>query len=191
MDKRTMNRSEFLRGGFKLLYKHFGKAVESSVLSAGDKFVRPMLRPPGAVEEVKFLLKCTRCDNCMEACPVNAIVKADAGSGSAMGTPVIEPEQQPCRMCEDFPCIQSCPAGALVEQPSYKIGTARIVPTRCLAHNGQICDYCYDCCPQKDNAILLEAGKPIVVERKCTGCGICSFYCPAPGKAVEILPVKQ
>ncbi len=188
MDERTMTRAEFFKEGFNYINKQVRKAVKGHVQSVTDKFVKPLLRPPGAIEEVTFLLKCTRCDKCMDVCPARAIVKAGAESGTAMGTPVIEPENQPCRMCDGFPCIAACPEGALLPQPPYKIGTARIVQVHCLAHNGQRCDYCYDCCPEKDRAILMEEGKPIVVEHKCTGCGICRFYCPAPVKAVQILP---
>jgi ferredoxin-type protein NapG len=190
-NKDLMSRADFLRGGFKLLAKHIGKAVKEEVKGKAEKFIVPLLRPPGAIDEVSFLIKCTRCDLCKEECPYNAIQPAGAEKGSAMGTPEINPESQPCQMCEDFPCIRACPHEALVPDQSLKIGTARIIQTKCFAFNGQVCDYCYDCCPEKDKAISMENGKPVVTAHQCTGCGQCEFFCPAPGKAIRILPDKN
>ncbi len=187
-EEEMISRGDFLRKGIKLFVKHVGKAVSRETKEKAEKFTAPLIRPPGAVNEVSFLLKCTRCDRCAEACPHNAIEQAGAETGSAIGTPVINPKDEPCRMCDDFPCIQACPDEALLPAPSYKIGTARISPVKCFAFIGQVCDYCHDCCPEKDKAILMEKGKPLVIEDKCTGCGICEFYCPAPGKAIRILP---
>jgi ferredoxin-type protein NapG len=184
----AISRADFFKKGFKLLAREIGRAVSQDVKEKAKTFTAPLIRPPGAVDEVSFLLKCTRCDLCSKACPHDAVKQAGAEKGSAMGTPVIIPEEQPCRMCEEFPCIAACPQEALVQAPFYKIGTARITPVKCFAFNGQVCDYCHDCCPEKDKAIVMEKGKPIVFEDKCTGCGICEFYCPAPGKAIRILP---
>jgi MauM/NapG family ferredoxin protein len=185
-----ISRADFLRNGFKMLFKQVGKAVKEDVKEKARTFIAPLIRPPGAVEEVAFLLRCTRCDLCAQACPHNAIVKAEADKGSAMGTPIIKPEHNPCHMCEGFPCIRACPEKALLPDYPHKIGTARILPVKCLAFNGQICDYCHDCCPEKDKAIKLENNKPVVFDHACTGCGICEFYCPAPGKAVRVLPLR-
>jgi len=66
-------------------------------------------RPPGAVPEEEFLKRCTGCDECMKACPVNIIMIED----QELRHPVIYPEKDPCIHCEDMPCIQSCPTGAL------------------------------------------------------------------------------
>ncbi len=44
----------------------------------GRRFALPIHRPPGAVDEVTFLSGCTRCNECISACPVGAIVHAPA-----------------------------------------------------------------------------------------------------------------
>src|SRR5687768_6090369 len=66
------------------------------------------LRPPGAVEECLFLDRCTRCSDCVKACPYETIVfdRRD-------GTPVIFPDRVACHLCSDFPCIAACEADAL------------------------------------------------------------------------------
>lgn len=190
-EEELISRADFLRKGFKLFVKHVSKAVNENVKDKAGKFTTPLIRPPGAVDEIKFLLRCTRCDLCAQACPHQAIVKAEAETGSAIGTPVIHPEEHPCQMCKDFPCIRACPEEALLPVQSLKIGSAYITLSKCFAHTGQICDYCHDCCPEKDKAIILENGKPQVISDKCTGCGICEFYCPAPGKAIRVVPGRR
>ena len=62
------------------------------------------LRPPGAVSEALFLERCTQCGDCNKACPHDAIVP------HADGTPVIYPDQMPCYLCDDVPCIAACAA---------------------------------------------------------------------------------
>jgi len=50
----------------------------------------PVLRPPGAIDEATFLAECTRCEDCIEACPHDAIVRAPARLRDAAGTPIID-----------------------------------------------------------------------------------------------------
>lgn len=152
--------------------------------------VVPLLRPPGAIDELSFLTKCTRCDKCIEACPHKAIKKAEAKFGAALGTPMIEPTEAPCYLCEDMPCIAACPDGALLPTESPKMGAAFIAQNKCFAHNGMVdgCEYCFTSCPQKGTAIRMENRKPRIDEKACVGCGICAYYCPAPGKAISVVP---
>jgi ferredoxin len=67
------------------------------------------VRPPGAIEESLFLKRCTGCDACMKACPVNVIMIEDLETRD----PIIYPEKDPCIRCPGFPCIAACPTGAL------------------------------------------------------------------------------
>ena len=77
-----------------------------SVVDAGlkIKFRRKIIRPPGALPEEQFLLKCSRCDKCVEGCPYNAIHLVDQlHAGVLLKTPFIDPLYEPCRFCEDMP----------------------------------------------------------------------------------------
>jgi len=181
-----MTRSDFLRDGLKHLFRLTADRVEAKA----NKMVVPLHRPPGAVDELAFLSNCTRCDRCIEACPYDAIVRADAKYGSAVDTPMIIPADAPCYLCEEMPCIGACPENALL-QPTNKVkmGTAHIVLNKCFAHTGQAdsCDYCFTRCPLKNEAIVMDERKPRIIGEACTGCGICEYFCPAPGKAVRIL----
>ena len=53
------------------------------------------MRPPGALQEIAFLTSCTRCGDCLEVCPVQAIIKVPTAGGLAAGTPMIDPKLQP------------------------------------------------------------------------------------------------
>ena len=74
----------------------------------------PFLRPPGALPEPEFLAACTRCDDCVAACPHMAIRKAGGEFGEALrGTPIILPRLAACRLCRHWKCIDACLPQAL------------------------------------------------------------------------------
>lgn len=143
------------------------------------------VRPPGAIAEKEFLKKCTQCDDCIKACPHFVIRKAGHELGKVMnGTPILIPSENPCLMCDGFPCIASCKTGALLPFPENtfpRIGTAVVQEDRCYLAQGQPCDYCTKHCPEKPKAILsMTIGSVASVEASaCTGCGSCAQICPA------------
>jgi len=147
----------------------------------------PMHRPPGAIDEFQFLAGCTRCGDCITACPYDAIVKAPERLGAVTGTPVIEADTSACMMCEDFPCIASCGPGVLVDTIRPIMGTARVTEHLCLAHHNTLCTVCSERCPV-EAAITVTDGKPTVNEDNCTGCGVCRYVCPAPENAILLMP---
>lgn len=150
----------------------------------------PMLRPPGAISEPQFLAGCTRCDACIGACPHGALQPAPARYRDAAGTPIIDPAQAPCRLCENWPCISACPEGVLVLEGAGAMGSARIQAHDCLNALGTQCSVCLERCPI-EGALQLQAGKVTVHVSLCTGCGICHHVCPAPNNAVIILPARE
>jgi ferredoxin-type protein NapG len=150
----------------------------------------PVLRPPGAVEEEIFLAGCTLCQACIEACPHDAIRPAPLRFRRAAQTPMIDPIQQPCWMCDDVPCIGVCEPQVLRLDLPMKMGTARIDPILCLPHQGRPCSACVEACPVP-GAIELVGNKPKIVDATCTGCGVCQFVCPAPDNAVLLVPLAD
>ncbi|HEX8441758.1 4Fe-4S binding protein [Archangium sp.] len=68
--------------------------------------------------------------------------------------------------------------------------TVRVRPQLCLAWQGSFCSTCSERCPV-ENAIVIELGRPRVVEDRCNGCGVCVQVCPAPLNAFEFLPSRQ
>ncbi|TVS00590.1 MAG: hypothetical protein EA423_11455, partial [Phycisphaerales bacterium] len=150
----------------------------------------PILRPPGAVEEERFLRDCTRCDACLKACPPGAIIHAPGRFRKAAGTPMIDPMRQPCTMCPDTPCVAACDPGVLSPDLPIKMGAASVSTVSCLAHNGSFCTVCSEHCPV-ENAIEVTMGKPTINADACTGCGVCQFVCPAPDNAILLLPAEH
>ena len=156
----------------------------------GRRFVLPIHRPPGAVDELSFLSGCTRCNECVKACPVSAIVHAPARFREAAGTPMIDPHTSACVMCEDTPCITSCKPGVLRADQPKKRGVAWIQTMACLAHTGSFCTVCSERCPVP-GAIEVAMGKPRILENECTGCGVCAAVCPAPVNAIVVMPLAD
>ncbi len=151
----------------------------------------PVLRPPGAIEEIGFLAACTRCSDCIDVCPPRAIVKAPSGAGLAVGTPMIDPSRQPCVVCIDMPCARACPTGALVppEQlwEGYRMATLELVPERCIAFQDIPCGTCARVCPVGDAAIAIDAGgRPVIHKEGCVGCGVCVRACPTTPSSLKL-----
>lgn len=105
----------------------------------------PRLRPPGALEEGDFLAACIKCGQCVQVCPVEAIVLAGPEDGFGIGVPYISARAQACDFsCDAIQCILACPTGALTHELSkpeqVEMGFARLdekLKDSCLARQGQ------------------------------------------------------
>ena len=139
--------------------------------------------------EAEFLAGCTQCLDCARDCPHDAIRPAGERLGAARGTPVIDAAQAPCHSCVDRPCAAACEAGVISSEGRGQMGTARVVDHSCLAVAGVGCSACVEQCPVP-GAIELERGRPRIDPERCTGCGVCFYVCPAPQKAILLLPLR-
>ena len=168
------------------------------------------LRPPGAIDEERFLGACIRCGLCVRDCPPGNLKLSTWGDGVArdvaIGTPYFEARQIPCEMCEDIPCVKACPTGALdhslTDIGRAKMGVAALIDQEnCLNFLGLRCDVCYRVCPVIDKAITLEmlpnqrTGRhamflPTVHSDHCTGCGKCEKSCVLETTAIRVLPLE-
>ena len=99
MADEPLDRRAFFRRGLRTLLDTVAESVQAS-RQAAPGAPRPLrrLRPPGAVAEPDFLRLCTRCDDCIAACPAACIVRVPEGEADA-GTPVIVPDSRACVMC--------------------------------------------------------------------------------------------
>jgi ferredoxin-type protein NapG len=112
-----INRQEFFRQLFRKAVNKSLQVLDSTKLggaialaSAGDPEQVVKVRPPGAhFSHHIFTQKCTGCDACMAACPVNVIMIEDMEKR----LPVIFPQTASCIRCPGFPCVAACPTGAL------------------------------------------------------------------------------
>ena len=175
------------RGLFGSLLRRAAGAAEPQRPAGRGRGLFPVIRPPGAVHEALFLERCTKCNECVDACPHDAITHAPPRFRHAAGTPMIDAAAAPCRMCDDLPCIAACLEAALVPDDVGPIAVARLLDYNCLAHQRSFCTVCSEQCPEP-GAIELEDGKPTIVEGPCAGCGICHHVCPAPTNAIAMMP---
>lgn len=187
-----MDRRAWLRQGWRELTRALAGAVQQAAEAAAERASggRRFVRPPGALPEPAFLLTCSRCGQCAQACPKGAIRLLGPGAGAAAGTPHIDALQAPCHLC--LACTQACPTGALerLQDPrQVRMARAEVDPATCWAHQGRICDVCYWQCPFPGEALKVEGGIPAIDPGACTGCGICAHVCPSTPPAIRILPL--
>lgn len=180
----NISRMQFLRGDIKGTNKSF--------------------RPPWALPEKYFIDFCTRCDQCIDACFDELIVK---GAG---GYPQMDFKRGGCDFCED--CLNVCESKALIKTPINSHQTvdnnnskirealpesdtkkdsgsylppwhikANIDLTNCLSMNATICRSCGESCDDEAIKFNLKLGgiaEPVLDIDLCTGCGACFAACP-------------
>ncbi len=202
MTSRNSNRRDFLAraaqgtafvvtGGLGWFY-----LLNEQSQAAADRF-----RPPGAESETDFYAKCIKCGQCVVACPFDTLSLAPSGANVPVGTPHFSPQNIPCYMCEDIPCQEACPTGAISPDlesiDEARMGLATIDIENCLSWKGLRCEICYRECPIKEDAIsVIEQPRrisrhamfvPVVHSDACTGCGICEKACPTEMAAIRVV----
>jgi ferredoxin-type protein NapG len=146
------------------------------------------LRPPGAVAEALFLERCTKCNDCVKACPHGSIVFHQQD-----GTPVIFPDQIPCYLCDDTPCIAACATDALLPvagRDDIRMGLATVSHRLCTAAQG--CHACASKCPTQALSMDFDAQRLVVAAERCVGCGQCEQVCKTVNDhiAITITPAR-
>ena len=161
---------------------------------------KQFLRPPGALEESLFGETCSRCGDCIRACPAQCIVLDPT---LAEGLPHIVARQSPCVLCDGLNCMKTCPTGALrlVETVSeIAMGFAHVDHARCLRGSVDTttanknddrdlmstCRVCIDECPLKDKAIEIGTDDRVHVLPGCVGCGVCERVCPTEPASIVV-----
>jgi polyferredoxin len=169
-----------------------------------------IIRPPGALPEQEFLLRCVRCGECMRICRTQGLHPTTFEAGlEGMWTPQLIPRIGYC----DYQCTlcgHVCPSGAiqpLTPEVKHKIaiGKAHFDKNRCIPWVGHArlddlkknwedvnCGTCEEVCPVPTKAIRyqhiqVDVGKelrvPYIKEELCNGCGYCVKVCPVRGQA--------
>ena len=165
--------------------------VKVGLNSTAYRSQRSVIRPPGALEEGKFVAACVRCGKCVQACPTGGLRPTlwEAGVEGLL-TPRLIPRVGPCQ-ADCLRCGQVCPSGAIheltvEEKRITQIGLAGIDRERCLSWTeGATCLVCSQVCPYEAIEFhrMKDGYHPTVKEWLCTGCGICEYRCPVEGPA--------
>lgn len=188
--------SGFLTGGAgdrRAFFRDTVGRLAQEIARRAERRVAPRVyfRPPGALDELAFLAACTRCGDCIDVCPPGAIIKASAGAGFSVGTPIVDPAVQPCTVCPDMPCARACPTGALkipeAGWEGYRLARLELVPERCIAFDNVECGVCARACPLGEKALRLdEAGRPVILAEGCVGCGVCVKACVTSPSSLQL-----
>ncbi len=191
-----------------------GKTVVNVIDDRVNKQALHWIRPPYAINELEFILACTRCRACIEACPYQVIFSLSAKTGAKfVGTPALDLLNKGCHLCDDWPCVNVCEVNALsLTEPAMKApvddeGTAASSATdddiknvqtltpklakvtidkqSCLPYSGPECGACFNSCPIP-GALMIDMFKPVINQQLCSGCGLCRENCIVDPKAILI-----
>lgn len=189
----------------ELFKRGLGRAVDMAVKEVehrANENARHWIRPPYALDELDFLIKCTRCSDCIEACPHDVLFPLPPKRGlQVVSTPAMDLLNKACHLCSDWPCVTACTPGALVQPapaetdgdnenntanvPLPRLATASIDTTKCLPYKGPECGACAGSCPVP-NALVWDGPLPRIDPEFCTGCAMCREVCIVEPKAVLI-----
>jgi MauM/NapG family ferredoxin protein len=193
---KELNRRNLIRQGVHMFAKPMLDNIDGKINKVNqtvDKFTKrmPLIRPPGAISERTFLQACTRCDDCSNACPKDAIQKVPKKMGFLiMDTPYIDPLKVPCVMCTELPCIPACQEGALLPVPGgpadVEMGYAILDKKKCQSYGHTFCQQCIIDCPVPGAISQNREQQPIFHKDICTGCGVCVRSCSTVNIPVAI-----
>jgi Fe-S-cluster-containing hydrogenase component 2 len=119
--------------------------------------------------------RCTGCNSCSLACSfvhegycslVRSRILIDRDEERAIYKPRV------CIQCEEVPCIEACPAGALAQDES----------TGAIKWDGERCVHCHLCeeaCPY--GGIHFVEGDKLLICDLCGGDPLCAKICKFPG----------
>lgn len=131
-------------------------------------------RPPWSVLEGGFVDACSRCDDCVKACPTGLLKRGDGGF------PVADFGAAACTFCGD--CANVCKTGAIASDTSRAPWQFVIrIGEGCLAYQRVECRVCGEVCEARAIRFPLAAGgvpRPEVDGSACSGCGACLAPCP-------------
>ncbi len=201
LDSKAMSRRAFFSRGAE-------KVAESTaqiLAKKAEENAAHWIRPPFAIDEINFLLSCTRCDACIQACPHEVIFPLPARLGAqVVATPVMDLLNRSCHLCEDWPCVTACDtqaltipdndidkdniekdvAGAEAKPHRPKIARVFINTQTCMPYNGPECGACAIC--PVPGAMIWDREKPIINDDICTGCALCREACIVEPKAIIV-----
>lgn len=138
-------------------------------------------RPPWARPEAEFIDRCTRCNDCLKACPPAILLAGDGGY------PTTDFAAGACTFCAA--CVAACRPGALSrhEAAAPWLYKAAVGPD-CLPRHGVECRVCGDFCEAQAIRFPPRLGGsplPAIDAERCTGCGACVAPCPSQAIAVH------
>lgn len=139
------------------------------------------IRPPWALAEAAFIDRCTRCDDCLPACPQSILIGGDGGY------PTVDFSLGECTFCGA--CVTACRPQALIRADNQAPWHLKaLISDLCLARQGVECRVCGDFCDVRAIRFTPRLGGsplPEIAAEQCTGCGACQAPCPSQAIAIR------
>lgn len=144
------------------------------------RVAEPPVQLPWSVAWPQFSTGCTRCGDCLAACPEQILVNGEGGF------PSVDFQRGECTFCGD--CVAACkeplfrPASETPWQ--YKASIA----ANCLANSQVYCQRCQDSCEPRAIRFITTLGRvptPVIELDSCNGCGACVQDCPVGSIKVD------
>jgi len=121
-----------------------------------------------------FYENCSRCYDCIQACPEHIINIADGKY------PGVNFKTGGCTFCGE--CAEACSLDLFNSHTSHKPWhLIAQVGKSCLSYQQVSCRSCEDSCPSNAIKFTPQLGKtplPEIILDQCTGCGFCVSPCP-------------
>ncbi|WP_461601801.1 ferredoxin-type protein NapF [Aeromonas rivipollensis] len=134
---------------------------------------RPEVQLPWSVSWADFVADCTRCGDCLTACPEQILVKGDGGF------PTVDFQRGECTFCGE--CVSACQAPVFRPTTQTPWDYVAHIEGGCLAHEQVFCQRCQDSCEHSAIRFSPQLGRvptPSIDLELCNGCGACVADCP-------------
>ena len=146
----------------------------------------PPLQLPWSIAWSAFADGCTRCKECLAACPEQIVIQGEGGF------PTLDFRRGECTFCGE--CITAC------KEPLFRPTTEAPwhykahIEANCLAHSQVFCQRCQDSCEPFAIRFVPMFGRvptPMVDPERCNGCGACVADCPVSSITVDGRPMAN
>ena len=134
---------------------------------------RPEVQLPWSVSWADFVADCTRCGDCLTACPEQILIKGDGGF------PTVAFPRRECPFRGECVSPYHVPAFRPTTQTPWDY--VAHIEAGCLASAQVFCQRCQDSCEQQAIRFSPQLGRvptPSIHTESCNGCGACVADCP-------------
>jgi ferredoxin-type protein NapF len=148
--------------------------------ASASKLPAPVHPPWSLADEAAFQSHCTRCNDCIAACPHGLIARGDGGF------PVMRFTERGCDLCGQ--CLRACTLGALSQQ-AEPIRWHAHVQAQCLANRQVECRICAESCEPRALRFTAAPGGIARLHSDpaaCTGCADCVAPCPVSAIVMKL-----